>query len=505
MKYVLSTAVLLLAAGQIAADENDYYQLITVATSKAATVSRSPYWKPGKSEVTLEVSGMTTLDDGRLAVSTRKGDIYFLSNAYSSPPAKLKFHRFATSLHEPLGLLQHKGSLLAVQRSEVTRISDTDGDEIADLYQTVAKGWGVTGNYHEYAYGPKADKQGNLWVALNIGMGKGLDATAAWRGWALKITADGKTIPVCAGMRSPCGIGANAAGDMFATDQQGDWIGTCSLLHLRPGVFFGHPQSLVSTKLPGSPLKTRAEDVPSGLPWPQALKKVPQLRPPAVWFPYKKMGQSATDVVLDNTGGKFGPFAGQLFVGEFRLANVMRVYLEKVNGEYQGACFPFRDGFPSAVLRLNFGKDGSLFAGHTNRGWSSIGSASYGLSRLVWTGRTPFEIHQMHAMPDGFKLKFTRPVDPAAAGDPASYNMKNYTYLLHRTYGSPEVLTQKNKIVSATVSEDNREVYLKVDGLRAGYVHELVCSGVRDPQQQPLLHDSAYYTLNAIPTEPAGR
>jgi len=227
------------------ADENRYYQMITVATSKAATISRSPYWKPGKSAVTLEISGMTALPDGRLAVATRKGDIYFLSNAYTRPPAKLKFHRFATSLHEPLGLIQRNGKLLTVQRSEVTQIADTDGDETADEYLTVAKGWGVTGNYHEYAYGPKADKQGNLWLALNIGMGKGLDDSGAWRGWAMKVTPAGKLVPVCGGMRSPCGIGANAAGDMFATDQQGDWIGTCSLLHLRPGAFFGHPRSFM--------------------------------------------------------------------------------------------------------------------------------------------------------------------------------------------------------------------------------------------------------------------
>ena len=66
------------------------------------------------------------------------------------------------------------------------------------------------------------------------------------------------------------------------------------------------------------------------------------MKPPAVWLPYRKMGQSPTDVMLDDSGGKFGPFDGQLFVGEFTQASVNRVYLEKVGGEYQGACFPFR-------------------------------------------------------------------------------------------------------------------------------------------------------------------
>ncbi len=38
----------------------------------------------------------------------------------------------------------------------------TIGKLQADL--TAAKGWGVTGHYHEYAYGPKLDGDGNLWI-----------------------------------------------------------------------------------------------------------------------------------------------------------------------------------------------------------------------------------------------------------------------------------------------------------------------------------------------------
>ena len=39
--------------------------------------------------------------------------------------------------------------------------ADTDGDGSADEYLAAAKGWGVSGNYHEYAYGPAFDKDGN--------------------------------------------------------------------------------------------------------------------------------------------------------------------------------------------------------------------------------------------------------------------------------------------------------------------------------------------------------
>ncbi len=239
--------------------------------------------------------------------------------------------------------------------------------------------------------------------------------------------------------------------------------------------------------------------VPNGLPLPEAIRQFKPLCPPAVWFPYKKVGQSATDIMLDGSGGKFGPFAGQLFVGEFTQAGVNRVFLERIDGEYQGACFPFRLGFASAVLRLVQGRDGSMFVGLTNRGWSSLGTASYGLQRLMWTGKTPFEIQEMRAMPDGFELLFTLPVDPLTAGDVNSYAMKSYTYFYHSQYGSDEIQNKELPIRAAEVSGDRRRVRLKVDGLRELFVHELVAAGVRSESGSSLLHPDAYYTLNRRP------
>ena len=510
--HVLMFLCLLLVLGSNAiASENDYYRLITLVTSKASTDSRSKFWKPAPKGLALEVSGLALLDKKRLAVAIRKGEVWLLENVYDDPPKNVTYKRFASGLHEPLGLLKHGDSMYTVQRSELTRLRDTNGDQVADEYLTVASGWGVSGNYHEYAYGPALDREGNMWLTLNIGMGlksahkKRLIreptlgvAQSKWRGWGMKVTPQGKLIPVCVGMRSPCGLGSNRAGDMFYTDQQGNWVGANSLHHMRKGVFFHHPEALASMNLPGSPLKG-IKSIPGGLPFPQALKKFPQMRPPAVWFPYRKMGQSPTDIMLDNSKGKFGPFDGQLFVGEFTLSSMHRVFLEKIGGEYQGACFPFREGFASAVLRMTQGTDGSVFVGLSNRGWSSLGAASYGLQRLVWTGKTPFEIKEMRAHSDGFELVFTKPVDPVTAKNIASYRMSSYTYMYHSTYGSDEIQSKRLTITKATVSPDALRVRLNVTGLRRLYVHELHANGIRSKVGQPLLHRRAYYTLNRIP------
>ncbi|WP_339730920.1 hypothetical protein [uncultured Gimesia sp.] len=513
LTLVLATVTTTLARTErvCAESEDDYYRLVSIMTPKAQTESRAKNWKPASGDLVLEVSGLAVLDDQRVAVAIRKGEIWILDGVYDEPPKNVTYKRFATALHEPLGLIWKDGAFYTVQRSELTRIRDTDGDGTADEYLTVAKGWGVTGHYHEYAYGPELDHDGNLWLTLNIGLGLKKEHKARavtdptlgfsqgrWRGWGMKCTPEGKLIPVCAGMRSPSGLGANREGDMFYTDQQGNWVATNTLHHMREGAFFHHVEALASMNLEGSPIQG-IKTIPNGLPFPEAIKRMPQLKPPAVWFPYKKAGQSATDIMLDNSGGKFGPFDGQFFVGEFTQAAMHRVFLEKVDGEYQGACFPFREGFASAVLRMDQGTDGSVFVGLTNRGWSSLGTASYGLQRLIWTGKTPFEIKEMRAQPDGFALVFTQPVDLKTAVDPKSYKLKSYTYTYHSSYGSDEILNKELKIDAITVSDDGLRVQLKTNGLRPLYVHELLADGVKNKDGQPLLHPQAYYTLNRIP------
>lgn len=516
LQAALSTALILATESSEAQTapvkrESDYYRIVTIATSQAASDSRSKNWKPAPDSLPLEVSGMALLDDSRLAVTIRKGEVWFLSNVYDDPPSNVSYHQFASGLHEPLGLLRHNGSLLTVQRTEMTRMMDLDGDDVCDEYQTATSGWGVTGNYHEYAFGPKLDGAGNLWLTLNLGLGlkgeqKSLALTnktlrvsqALWRGWGMMLTPAGELKPMCAGMRSPSGLGANLDGDMFYTDQQGNWVATNSLHHLRSGAFFHHPDALASVEQPESPIRP-VNEIPDGIAFPEALKNFAILKPPAVWLPYKKIGQSATDIVVDASNGKFGPFAGQLFVGEFTQSSINRVFLEKINGEYQGACFPFRESFASAVLRLIQGQDGSIFVGLSNRGWSSLGEASYGLQRLVWTGQVPMEIQEMRAKPDGFELVFTKPVDKKSASDVNAFQLSSHTFRYHAQYGSDEILDQALTITQVDVSEDGHRVRLYAGPLRQHFVHALNAYGVRSADGDSVLHPNAYYTLNHIP------
>jgi hypothetical protein len=227
------------------------------------------------------------------------------------------------------------------------------------------------------------------------------------------------------------------------------------------------------------------------------MKQMPEYTPPAVWFPYVKMGQSPTGFRCDLTGGKFGPYDRQLFVGEFVLSGVNRVALEKVGGEYQGACFPFVSGLQSAVLAVNFLQDGSMVMGQTNRGWNSYGNRPFGVQRLVWTGKIPLEIKTMEALPDGFRFTFTLPLDNGTEW--SATEAKSYTYTYTSKYGSPEMDTQPLKLSGWARSADGLTLSVKCSNLREGYVHEFVLPAVKAKDGAALWHRQAYYTLNRIP------
>jgi hypothetical protein len=444
--------------------------------------------------VYVEAGCFESLPDGRLAVGTRRGEILFFSELGGDRPQP-KIERFADGLDEVLGLAWRDGALYATQATEVTRIADTDGDGRADRFDTVSDVWGF-GHYHEYALGSKFDAAGNLYVAL--GLSESYHSKALFRGWALKITPQGETIPLCSGLRSPLGVGANEHGELFYVESQGPWNGACSLKHLKPGGFMGHPISYnwyphapnmgETPVMPNSPSRMETERV-----------RVKELVPYAVVFPYKKMGRSISAFTVCRTAGRFGPFDEQIFVGDYTLSIVMRVTTEQVNGVWQGACYPFREGLGTGLLAVHFTPSGSLIAGGTNRGWPVRGMKDNLLQRLDWTGRTPFEILDVRAQPDGFRLRFTRPVDPERASRPESYVLQTYTYIYQQGYGSPEVDHTQPTVTAAEVAADGLSVRLRVQGLLQGHVHDFHLPGLTDRGGEPLVHDRAYYTLNEIP------
>lgn len=462
-----------------AEEESKYYKIVEIAVPES---------------LAIEAGSFEVISDDRLAIGTRRGDIFFARGAFDENP-RPTFKRYASGLDEILGMSYKDDAFYITQQTEVTRITDTNQDGRADRFETLSDRWGFR-NYHEFAFGSKLDPDGNIWVALCLS--KSYHSDVPFRGWCLKITPEGETIPVCSGIRSPCGIGPNEHGVMFYAESQGPWNGSCSLKVLEPGGFMGHP---VSTKWydlapdlgerPVEPM-TRSRLLTE-------RKRVKQLVPYAVVFPYIKMGRSISGFVVDQTGGKFGPFENQIFVGDFSLSVVMRATTEKVNGVWQGACYPFREGLATGLLACQFTPAGDLIVGGTNRGWPVRGPREYAIQRLDWTGVVPFEIKEINARPAGFRVRFTKPVDKAIAADCDSYSLQTYTHVYQQGYGSPEVDQTTPIVTRAKVSEDGLSVDLTIEGLQQGHVHDFDLAPIRDSDGGKLVHNKAYYTLNEIP------
>ncbi|MEO6738073.1 MAG: c-type cytochrome [Ginsengibacter sp.] len=489
------------------AKEEDYFRIMRV---------------PAPEGIILEVGGLCTLPNGDLGVTTRRGDVFIVENPTSQRPF---FRKFATGMHEVLGLAYKDGALYCAQRGELTKLTDANMDGKADTYETVYA-WPLTGNYHEYSYGPKLAPDGSFFVTLNCACPPfwwHMQSNAPWRGWALNIQENGTMQPWAAGMRSPCGI-SMVDGELFFTDNQGDWVGSGSIIPVKKGGFMGHPASLVWSGMPNSPVKVTQQQVYSKNPPPlvelnkdgqevkpensvaakfvteyEIKKDIPDLQLPAVWLPHGILGISNSEIVKipDET---FGPFAGQLLVCDQGQSMIDRVFMEKVNGEYQGAAWAFRSGFQSGIVRMAWGKDGSLFAGETNRGWGSAGDASQGIQRLVWNNRIPFEMRAIRAMPDGFEIEFTRPVNKKYAEDIASYSVESFIYKYQGVYGSPPVNTANCAVKGVKVSADGMKARILVSNLRRYYIHTISLNNIQDSENSnSLIHPTAYYTLNNIP------
>lgn len=462
-------------------EEEKYYKLVRV---------------PIPDHIPLKVGSFDIHPDGRLIAGTRKGDIYFIDGAFDPVPEP-KFHLFASGQDEIFGVAYRDGAIYATQFAEVTKISDTDQDGVADRYQTLSNAWGYEEG-HEFAFGSKPDNEGNIWVAL--GLTGSYYSRQLFRGWCLKITPDGKAIPICSGLRSPAGVGPNHKGVMFCVESQGPWNGSCSLKHLKPGGFLGHPASYnwypyaKNMEAPAVEPNTNSRIAIE-------KKRVKELVPPAVLFPYIKMGRSISGFRLNQTQGKFGPFENQIFVGDYTLSIILRATTEEINGVWQGACYPFREGLSTGIMHVEFSPKGQLLAGGftTNRQWPVRGKEPFAIDRLDWTGRVPFEMKEINIRKDGFVIQFTKPVDPEIAGRTDSYQLTTYTHIYAKFYGSPEVDHTTPKVLRAEVSDDQMSVRIYLDKIVEGHIHDFDLGKIRSAENKNLLHKKAYYTVNEIP------
>ncbi len=464
--------------------------------------------------VAPEVGGIDALPDGRIAACFHHGQVVICQ------PKDKTWKIFAEGLHEPLGLLvENESSMLVMQRPELTRLRDTDSDGVCDSYETLWDGFGMSGNYHEFAFGPVRAPDGKVFVSLNLASqgdtvfkevrGEFSDIGvprekfySEWkkvakdvgrmysrvplRGWLVQVDPEtGKAEPWACGFRSPDGIGFDAAGNLLVDDNQGDWRGTSELFVVKKGGFYGHPASLVWRK-----------DWDGRVPLQVPVEELEKMRTQAaVWFPHGHFANSPTQIVQIPKSKAWGPFAGQTIVGEMNSPKILRVLLENVSGVWQGATLNWIESeeLKRGVHRLFFAGD-VLYVGHTHLSW--VGSE--GIGTVTPTGKVPFDVLDMKITPKGFRFTFTEPLDEASGGD-GLWAGEHYSYRYHKDYGSPQIEKNNTEVVKVTLSEDRRTAELDLDTWRLNHVYEFNLEKLKAGSGAKLLNRRIAYTVRKVP------
>lgn len=453
----------------------------------------------------FEPTGIAIAKDGTIVLSTRTAGVWRIRDG--------KWSLFAENAFESLGVVieDDKGDRIVIsQKPEITRIADTDGDGRADTFDTLCDDFGFHANYHEYTHGPVRDEEGNYYFLLNLSHdhhnektswragGPFMGSMEGFRGWACRVTPEGKFEPYANGLRSPAGIGFAPDGRLWYAENQGEYVGSSKWVPLEQGQFYGHISGLVS--LPGMTPESPEIQYPI---WKDKLRKG------AVWLPHGKLSNSPGNPAWDTTGGKFGIYKGQVFIGDQTLSTLLRVVTEKVNGEDQGSVVPFGRGLASGVMRPVFLPDGSLLIGQTGRGWASTGGKQDALQQIVWDGKTASaDINHVSAAKTGLTVHFTKPLAAHVTPDALAtkFKMSSWFYTNDEKYGSPQHDKRDETLAGAEISADRLSATLKPTGFGQGDNWLVRIYHIQLAETAGLFGDApvwksleAYYTLNSIP------
>ena len=431
-----------------------------------------------------KIGGIDFLPDGRMIVCTwdPTGAVYIVDGWQGGDASKMTAKRFAAGLAEPLGLRVVGDRIFVLQKQELTELIDRDKDGVCDEYRCVSSDWNVTGNFHEFAFGLPY-KDGNFYIGLAVALnpgGKTKEPQVVNRGTVLKINAEtGKTETFATGLRTPNGLNFAPNGDLFLLDNQGDWLPSSKLLHIQQGHFYNN------------------HIVPD-----HANGKDP-VTPPVVWLPQNEIGNSPSEPLFLTDG----PYAGQVLFGDVTHGGLNRVFMEKVNGQWQGAALQFTQGFEGGVNRARLAPDGSIVVGQigSSGNWGQAGKKSFGLQRIKANGKAAFEPLAVRAMSDGFEIELTEPLAAGFGEEPDDYDVQTWRYEPTGTYGGPKIDTERVDISGVNVSSDRKKLFVPVANFKPGNVYYLrLPPEWKSAGGEPLWVTEAYYTLNAVPENKPG-
>ncbi|MBK9139887.1 MAG: hypothetical protein IPM17_14150, partial [Verrucomicrobia bacterium] len=416
-------------------------------------------------------------DATRAAICTWSGDVWLVSGM-DERLEQLHWRRFATGLFQPLGLKIVDDQIYVLGRDQITRLHDLNGDGEADYYENFNNDTLTTEHFHEFAVDLQTDAAGNFYYMKCARHAR--DALHPHHGSLVKISRDGRRTEILAnGFRAPNGLAVTAAGEFYSTDQEGHWMPANRLNRIERGKFYGNVWSWFPDGKP-----TRYDE-------------------PICWIHPRVDRSPSTMAVV--TSDRWGLPKNTLLSLSYGVGRIFVVPTQTVEGRMQGGVTPLPLEFDTGIMRARFSpRDGQLYTCGLY-GWAGNKTQAGGFYRVRYTGQPLRLPVQLHVVANGALLTFTDPLDPAAASDPASYQVERWNYQWTANYGSPDFKLNgepgrdRLEIASARVSADGRTVFLEMPDIRpAMQMHIQMDLRTADGAK---LQTYVHHTIHRVPTE----
>ncbi len=385
--------------------------------------------------------------DGSAYLCTMQGDVWHVTGI-DADLQQLRWKRYATGLHQPLGLLVSAGELFVIGRDQITRLHDLNGDDEADYYECFSRAFVTSPAGHDYTCGLVRDREGNFY-------------TASGKQGVIKISPNGQQVTVLAtGLRNPDGLGLLPDGSLTVPSSEGDWVPASLIGWIPPSEsaeprYFGH----------GGPRGGKRPDLP------------------LVYLPRGLDNSSGGQVYVDSD--RWGPLKDQLIHLSFGTGSHFLLLRDEVHGEMQGAVVPLAGEFLSGAHRGKFNpKDGQLYVSGM-AGWGTYTPDDGCFHRIRYTGEPVQLPVRFHVHRNGVRIQFSNPVDQDIASQTANHFAQSWNYRYSGGYGSSEYSSghldlrghDTLTITAAHVLGDGKSIFLEIPDVQpTNQLHLLIQS-----------------------------
>ena len=340
--------------------------------------------------------------DGSAAVATMTGEVW-LVRGIDDTLEKIRWKRFATGLHQPLGLKIAGDKIFVLGRDQITCLHDLNDDDEADFYECVTNAMESSPGEHDFIVGLEQDMEGRwLFASGNQGV--------------CRIRGDNELEVLATGFRNPNGLGLSADGRFVTTSvQEGDWTPASAICQIEIG------------KNDGAHFGARGP------------REGENPEPVLLYLPRGEDNSAGGQAFVSGDAWDSLRADGNLVHLSTGTGSAWLVMRQKIEGQWQCGAFRLSGNFDSGVQSARFHpSDGQLYVTGM-QGWGTYTPEDGCFQRVRFTGGADpvpigFEIRE-----NGVLLHFNEAVRNA---DKSTCFAQCWNYRYSAAYGSPEYSTR---------------------------------------------------------------